>query len=160
MWFNISSWTNLLSSFWSCSWHLFHLPLWPDGSLGGFATAGNAVVTLMPLNSLSEPQALDTKNQHYKGTGPVMCVVRWLAELRMVSLQSGQTLIRQWSNWDPAMHFCDPNCKIFPFWEIVLDLRPPHICLMRLNEESFSCHCRYCHPQLWDTGSCLLWSGI
>lgn len=29
-------------------------------------TAGRTVVILMPLNSLSEPQPLDTKNQHYK----------------------------------------------------------------------------------------------
>lgn len=33
-------------------------------------TAGKAVVILMPLNSLSEPQSLDTKNQHYKIMGP------------------------------------------------------------------------------------------
>lgn len=69
----------------------------------------------MPLNSLSEPQALDTKDQHCKGMGPMMCVVRWLAELRMVSLQFGQTLIRQWSNWDSAMYFSDPNCKNLSF---------------------------------------------
>ena len=29
-------------------------------------TAGKTVVILMPLNSLSEPQPLDTKNQHCK----------------------------------------------------------------------------------------------
>lgn len=32
-------------------------------------TTDNAVVILMSLNSLSEPQALDTKNQHYKDNG-------------------------------------------------------------------------------------------